>query len=58
METIINQMLNKYEIQNTEDRINALKEVIQECVLCGLARGGCSRCVEKSPDLQIFEEIR
>lgn len=33
-------MLSKYEIRNNEERINALKEVIQECVLCGLARAG------------------
>lgn len=40
MEQIINQMLAKYEINNNEDRVNALKEVIQEAVLCGLSRAG------------------
>lgn len=40
MERIINQMLAKYEINNNEDRVNALKEVIQEAVLCGLSRAG------------------
>lgn len=40
MNNIITQMLNKYDIQNTNDKINALKEVIQEIILCGLSRGG------------------
>ena len=40
MEQIINQMLAKYEFNNNEDRVNALKEVIQEAVLCGLSRAG------------------
>lgn len=31
-------MLNKYEIKNINDEINALKEIIQEIVLCGLSR--------------------
>lgn len=40
MNNIINQMLFKYEIKNTVDEVNALKEVIQEIVLSGLSRGG------------------
>ena len=32
-------MLDKYEIRNTIDEINALKEIIQELVLSGLSRG-------------------
>lgn len=40
MNNIIEQMINKYEIKNTNDEINALKEIIQEIVLCGLSRGG------------------
>lgn len=39
MNNIINQMLDKYEIKNTNDEINALKEIIQEIVLSGLSRG-------------------
>ena len=39
MNNIINQMLSKYEIKNTNDEINALKEIIQEIVLSGLSRG-------------------
>lgn len=39
MNNIIEQMLNKYEIRNINDKINALKEIIQELVLSGLARG-------------------
>lgn len=40
MDNIIKQMLFKYEIKNTTDEINALKEIIQEIILSGLARGG------------------
>lgn len=39
MNNIIEQMLSKYEIKNTDDKINALKEIIQEIVLSGLSRG-------------------
>ena len=39
MNNIIEQMLYKYEIKNTNDEINALKEIIQEIVLSGLSRG-------------------
>lgn len=39
MNNIIEQMLSKYEIKNTIDEINALKEIIQEIVLAGLSRG-------------------
>ena len=40
MNNIIEQMLSKYNIKNTNDEINALKEIIQEIVLSGLSRGG------------------
>ncbi len=40
MNNIIEQMLGAYEIKNTNDEINALKEIIQEIVLSGLSRGG------------------
>jgi len=36
--TIIKQMLSNYEINNLEDKKNALKEVVQEVALSGLAR--------------------
>ena len=39
MNNVIEQMLSKYEIKNTNDEINALKEIIQEIVLSGLSRG-------------------
>ena len=39
MNNIIEQMLNKYNINNTNDEINALKEIIQELILSGLSRG-------------------
>lgn len=38
MNNIIEQMISKYEIKNTTDEINALKEIIQEIVLSGLSR--------------------
>ena len=40
MNNIIEQMLKFYEINNTNDEINALKEIIQELVLSGLSRSG------------------
>ena len=39
MNNIIEQMLIKYEVKNTNDEINALKEIIQEIILSGLSRG-------------------
>jgi hypothetical protein len=39
MNNIINEMLQNYEIKNFEDEKNALIEIIQEIVLCGLSRG-------------------
>lgn len=39
MNNVVIQMLSKYEIKNTNDEINALKEIIQEIVLSGLSRG-------------------
>lgn len=40
MNTILNQMLKKYDIRNIQDETNAMKEIIQEIVICGLSRGG------------------
>ena len=40
MNNVIEQMLSKYETKNTNEEINALKEIIQELVLSGLSRGG------------------
>lgn len=40
MNNIIEQMLSHYEIKNTNDEVNALKEIIQELVLSGLSRSG------------------
>lgn len=40
MQQVLSQMLSKYEINNIEDKKNAIKEVVQEIVLCGLSRGG------------------
>jgi len=39
MNNVIEQMLKKYEIKNSIDEINALKEIIQEIILSGLSRG-------------------
>ena len=40
MENVIQQMLSSYEIKNVEDKKNAMKEIMQELVLCGLSRAG------------------
>ncbi len=43
MQPILSQMLSKYQINNIEDKKNAVKEIVQEIVLCGLSRGGFFR---------------
>lgn len=40
MQQVLNQMLSKYQINNIADKKNAIKEIVQEVVLCGLSRGG------------------
>lgn len=36
----VEQMIAPYEVRNAQDRKNAMKEVMQEIVLCGLSRAG------------------
>ena len=38
MNNIVEQMLSNYDIKNTTDEINSLKEIIQEIVLSELSR--------------------
>lgn len=40
MNSAIEQMLKSYQVENIYDKENALKEIIQEIVLCGLSRAG------------------
>lgn len=40
MNSVLKSMLEKYEIKNSIDETNAMKEIIQEIVICGLSRGG------------------
>ena len=40
MNTILQEMLNKYDIRTLDDRKNAIKEITQEIVLSGLSRAG------------------
>ena len=40
MQQVLSQMLSKYQINSIEDKKNAIKEIVQEVVLCGLSRGG------------------
>lgn len=40
MNTVIEQMLNIYDSQTVYDQKNAMKEIMQEIVLCGLSRAG------------------
>jgi len=38
--TVLEQMLRRYDLKSDYDRKNAMKEIMQEIVLCGLSRGG------------------
>ena len=40
MNTVIEEMLKSYQVDNIYDRKNAVKEIMQEIVLCGLSRAG------------------
>lgn len=40
MSAVIEQMLKSYNVENIYDRKNAMKEIMQEIVLCGLYRAG------------------
>ena len=40
MNSAIEQMLKSYHVKNIYDRKNAMKEIMQEIVLCGLSRAG------------------
>ena len=40
MNSILDEMLAKYNLVTPDDRKNAMKEIIQEIVLCGLSRAG------------------
>lgn len=40
MSAMIDQMLRSYNIENVYDQKNAMKEILQEIVLCGLSRAG------------------
>ena len=40
MNSAIEQMLKSYQVENIYDKENAMKEIIQEIVLCGLSRAG------------------
>lgn len=40
MNSVLKMMLEKHNIKNKEEETNAIKEIIQEIVLCGLSRGG------------------
>ncbi len=43
MNTIVEQMIQTYKVQNVYDQKNAMKEVMQEIVLCELSRAGFFR---------------
>lgn len=40
MDSILSQMLGKYDVYNVNEQKNAVKETMQEIVLCGLSRAG------------------
>lgn len=43
MHPIVEQMLSSYPVTNVYDKKNAIKEILQEIVLCGLSRSGFFR---------------
>ena len=40
MNSIMTEMLKKYQENGDTDKKNAIKEIMQEIVLCGLSRAG------------------
>ncbi|MBP5362600.1 MAG: nucleotidyl transferase AbiEii/AbiGii toxin family protein [Ruminococcus sp.] len=40
MNNVLNEMLRKYQTSGVSDKKNAIKEIMQEIVLCGLSRAG------------------
>jgi len=40
LNTVIGRMLKSYQVENLYDQKNAMKEIMQEIVLCGLSRSG------------------
>lgn len=40
MSLVIEKMLSGYHVENIYDQKNAMKEIMQEIVLCGLSRAG------------------
>ena len=48
MNSAIEQMLKSYHVENIYDRKNAMKEIMQEIVLCGLSRAGLKRTTASS----------
>ena len=43
MQQVLAQMLSKYQIRDIGDKKNAIKEIVQEVVLCSLSCGGFFR---------------
>ena len=61
MNSIIEQMLAQHPSATQNDKRNSIKEVVQEIVLCGLARAGFfqKRCfLQMSIQKPIFPETR
>lgn len=40
MQNVLDQMLSRYQIDSLDDKKNAIKEIVQEIVLCALSRAG------------------
>ena len=57
MNSAIEQMLKSYQVENIYDKENAMKEIIQEIVLCGLSRAGFFDKAAFSMDLTGFRKI-
>lgn len=53
---VLNEMIKKYEVNSLQDETNAIKEVIQEIVICALSRAGFfnETCFYGGTALRIF----
>lgn len=53
---VLNEMIKKYEVNSLQDETNAIKEVIQEIVICALSRAGFfnEACFYGGTALRIF----
>ena len=56
MNSAIEQMLKSYHVENIYDRKNAMKEIMQEIVLCGLSRAGFFKKAVEGQEGKVIRE--